>query len=33
LPNFGEMLWNCRGHDVEHEMDEFSDTPKSKGRK
>ena len=28
LPNFGEMLWIGRGHDVKHTMDEFSDTPK-----
>ena len=31
LPNFGEMLWISRGHDVEHKMDEFSDTPASRG--
>lgn len=29
LPNFGEMLWNSRGHDVTHEMKEFADTPDS----
>jgi hypothetical protein len=23
------MLWNSRGHDVEHDMKEFSDTPAS----
>ena len=23
----GEMLWNSRGHDVNHTMGEFSDTP------
>lgn len=33
LPNFGEMLWNSRGHDVNHAMDEFSDTPASRGAK
>jgi Glycosyl hydrolase family 98 len=33
LPNFGEMLWNSRGHDVEHKMSEFSDTPASRGVK
>ncbi len=33
LPNFGEMLWNSRGHDVDHKMEEFSDTPKSRGEK
>ena len=32
LPNFGEILWNSRGHDVEHDMKEFSDTPASRGR-
>ncbi len=32
LPNFGEMLWNSRGHDLEHEMKEFSDTPASRGK-
>lgn len=31
LPNFGEMLWNGRGHDVKHTMDEFADTPASRG--
>jgi hypothetical protein len=30
LPNFGEMLWIGRGHDVEHTMSEFSDTPASR---
>lgn len=30
LPNFGEMLWNSRGHDVKHEMKEFADTPDSR---
>ena len=30
LPNFGEMLWNSRDHDVEHEMKEFTDTPDSR---
>lgn len=29
LPNFGEMLWNSRGHDLKHTMEEFSDTPAS----
>jgi hypothetical protein len=29
LPDFGEMLWNSRGHDVEHKMREFADTPES----
>ncbi len=33
LPNLGEMLWNSRGHDVEHKMEEFLDTPRSSGRK
>ncbi len=33
LPNFGEMLWNSRGHDVTHTMGEFSDTPGSRGGK
>ena len=31
LPDFGEMLWNSRGHDVEHKMAEFADTPESAG--
>ena len=31
LPNFGEILWNSRGHDVPHTMEEFADTPASKG--
>jgi hypothetical protein len=31
LPNFGEMLWNSRGHDVQHEIREFGDTPVSRG--
>ncbi len=31
LPNFGEMLWNSRGHDVEHVMSDFADTPASSG--
>ena len=31
LPNFGEMLWIGRGHDVKHEMSEFGDTPASSG--
>jgi len=31
LPDFGEMLWNSRGHDVEHKMSEFADTPESAG--
>jgi hypothetical protein len=30
LPNFGEMLWNSRGHDVEHKMGEFADIPESR---
>jgi hypothetical protein len=30
LPNFGEMLWNSRGHDVQHQMSDFADTPASK---
>jgi hypothetical protein len=30
LPNFGEMLWNSRGHDVKHEMKGFTDTPDSR---
>jgi ketosteroid isomerase-like protein len=29
LPNFGEMLWNARGHDVPHTMSDFADTPGS----
>ncbi len=29
LPNFGEMLWNSRGHDRPHEMSDFADTPRS----
>jgi hypothetical protein len=33
LPNFGEMLWNSRGHDVNHTMSEFSDTAASKDGK
>jgi hypothetical protein len=33
LPNFGEMLWNSRGHDVEHDMSEFRDTPASRGKR
>ena len=33
LPNFGEMLWNSRGHDVQHTMKDFSDTPASSGTK
>ena len=32
LPNFGEMLWNSRGHDVNHTMTDFADTPASSGR-
>ena len=32
LPNFGEMLWNSRGHDVEHNMKELSNTPASRGK-
>jgi hypothetical protein len=32
LPNFGEMLWNSRGHDRKHTMDSFADTPASKGK-
>jgi hypothetical protein len=31
LPNFGEMLWNSRGHDVNHTMPEFADTPTANG--
>jgi hypothetical protein len=31
LPNFGEMLWNSRGHDRPHEMRDFADTPASRG--
>ena len=31
LPNFGEMLWIGRGHDVKHTMEEFRDTPASRG--
>ncbi|MBU6402828.1 MAG: hypothetical protein KGS61_21110, partial [Verrucomicrobia bacterium] len=30
LPNFGEMLWIGRGHDVPHTMSEFADTPASR---
>ncbi len=30
LPNFGEMLWIGRGHDVKHTMEEFADTPESR---
>jgi len=30
LPNFGEMLWNSRGHDVPHQMSDFADTPASR---
>ena len=32
LPNFGEMLWNSRGHDVEHDMKEFRDSGASRGK-
>ena len=32
LPNFGEMLWNSRGHDVHHQMKDFADTPESRGK-
>ncbi len=31
LPNFGEMLWIGRGHDVKHTMEEFSDTRATNG--
>ena len=31
LPNFGEMLWNSRGHDAVHSMTDFADTPASHG--
>lgn len=30
LPNLGEMLWNSRGHDVKHTMEEFADKPDTK---
>ena len=30
LPNFGEMLWIGRGHDVKHAMEEFGDSPVSR---
>jgi hypothetical protein len=33
LPNFGEMLWIGRGHDVKHTMEEFADSPESKAGK
>ena len=33
LPNFGEMLWNSRGHDTNHTMGEFMDTPATRGVK
>jgi hypothetical protein len=33
LPNFGEMLWIGRGHDIKHEMRDFADTPESRGRR
>jgi hypothetical protein len=32
LPNFGEILWNSRGHDTRHVMSEFADTPASEGQ-
>jgi hypothetical protein len=32
LPNFGEMLWISRGHDVKHVMADFADTPASHGK-
>ena len=28
-----EMLWNSRGHEVEHKMDEFRDIPGPRGGK
>ncbi len=31
LPNFGEVLWNSRGHDVKHTMEDFADTPAARG--
>jgi hypothetical protein len=31
LPNFGEILWNNRGHDIPHTMADFADTPASTG--
>jgi PAS domain-containing protein len=31
LPNFGEMLWIGRGHDVKHTMKEFADRPEARG--
>jgi hypothetical protein len=33
LPNFGEMLWIGRGHDVKHTMEEFADSPATKAGK
>lgn len=27
LPNFGEMLWNSRGHEREYQMSDFADPP------
>jgi hypothetical protein len=33
LPNFGEMLWVSRGHDVKHQMSDFADTPGSQGER
>jgi len=27
LPNFGEMLWNSRGHDRDYQMSDFADPP------
>jgi hypothetical protein len=33
LPNFGEMLWNSRGHDTNHTMGEFRDSPATKSVK
>ena len=32
LPNFGEMLWISRGHDVKHVMSDFTDAPSSRGK-
>jgi hypothetical protein len=33
LPNFGEMLWIGHGHDVQHTMDKFADSPRSAGKR
>jgi PAS domain-containing protein len=33
LPNFGEILWIGRGHDVKHTMEQFADSSESKAGK